>query len=293
MEHGVVTLIKSGVKNIFGWLARYRARPQLKKLHALNYPAAEKIASAISEALNHDLTPDELKWVERIEKVRSALSFSSMKISVTDYGAGKSHSNRTENEMYEGAVSTLTVSNVCKASKSPFWALVLFKIIRKFKPRTCIELGTCLGISAAYQAAAQKLNNNGHITTLEGAAVLASMSETNLRELGLDNAIVVNGRFQDNLERVLSDNKPIDYAFIDGHHDERATVSYFSTFIPYLARKSVIVFDDISWSSGMRRAWREIVVHQKIKIAVDLRSVGICVIDDDIQNKTVFRIPLI
>ena len=68
-----------------------------------------------------------------------------------------------------------------------------------------------LGILGAYQASAQKLNKNGSLTTLEGAQSLASLAEANLQQLGLDNTHVVSGRFQDNLDKVLTENKPIDY----------------------------------------------------------------------------------
>ena len=195
--------------------------------------------------------------------------------------------------MYNGVVSTTSVSSVSGASVPYFWALILFKLVGEFKPSSCIELGTSVGISAAYQAAAQKLNNKGRITSLEGAASLASLSDKNLQKLGLDNTVVVKGRFQDNLEKVLNEKKPIDYAFIDGHHDEKATISYFESFIPYLSRKAMIVFDYISWSDGMCRAWDKIVENENVKIVVDLRKIGICVLDNNMENKFGFRIPLI
>ena len=52
---------------------------------------------------------------------------------------------------------------------------------------------------------------------------------------------------------------------IDGHHDEQATIAYFEKFIPYLSKNSIIVFDDISWSDGMRRAWNTIEKNEMVK----------------------------
>ena len=69
-----------------------------------------------------------------------------------------------------------------KGSKHYFWSLLLFKLIREFKPLNSVELGTCLGISGAYQAAAQKLNKSGRLITLEGAKSLASLAEKNLQK---------------------------------------------------------------------------------------------------------------
>ena len=274
-------------------LARFQAKKKLQQLRSFNVPAMDKIANAIDDVLNDNLSSDEKVWIDQIEKLRSVLSANLTGITITDYGARSPKFNRTKEEMYEGEVKTTNVSSVCRASKDRFWALILFKIIREFKPTTSIELGTCLGISAAYQAAAHKINNKGTITTMEGATSLASLSENNLQKLGLDNTKVVCGRFQDNLEAVLNENKPIDYAFIDGHHDEKATISYFESFVPSLSNKALIVFDDISWTKGMSRAWDRIIENKNVKFSVDLRKIGICLIDSDMVKKRGFRIQLI
>lgn len=289
----IMSFPKLVVKSALKKRAIFQARKILKQLHSINIPAVNKIANAIDDTFNDNLSSEEKKWVDRIEELRSVLSADSTEITFTDYGAGSPKLNRTEKEMYDGVVITTTVSNVCKSSKPRFWALVLFKLIREFKPTTSIELGTCLGISAAYQAAAYKINNKGGITTMEGADSLASLSEKNLRKLGLDNVIVICGKFQDTLDRVLSENKPIDYAFIDGHHDEKATISYFESFIPNLSNKAIIVFDDISWSSGMRQAWNRIIENKNVKFWVDLQIMGICLLDSDMEKRQGFQIKLI
>ena len=272
---------------------RYQAEIKLSQLRNIKKPKADKIVNAIHDALKNNLEPEEKKWVDRIEEKRRVLNSSSTKISITDFGAGKPNIARAEAEMYQGVNRDTTVGETCRiASKPYFWSLLLFKLIREFKPSNSIELGTCLGISGAYQAAAQKLNKSGRLITLEGAKSLASLAEKNFQQLGLDNAYVVSGRFQDNLDRVLTENKPVDYAFIDGHHDEKATISYFEKFMPYLSKNSIIVFDDISWSDGMRHAWKKIENNKVVKISLDLKVIGICVFDENIDEKYSFRIPI-
>ena len=98
--------------------------------------------------------------------------------------------------------------------------------------------------------------------------------------------------FVNNTIAVMTENKPIDYAFIDGHHDEKATISYFEKFIPHLSKNSIIVFDDISWSDGMRHAWENIEKNKVVKISLDLGVIGICVLDENIDEKYSFRIPM-
>ena len=43
--------------------------------------------------------------------------------------------------------------------------------------------------------------------------------------------------------------------FIDGNHSEDATIRYFEESIKYSDQKTILIFDDIHWSSGMEKAW--------------------------------------
>ena len=96
---------------------------------------------------------------------------------------------------------------------------------------------------------------------------------------------VVADRFQDVLDKVLNESRPVDFAFIDGHHDENATMRYFDQLIPFLANQGVVlVFDDISWSPGMKKAWKKIKVDERVKFSVDLRKVGICLMKKKIKE---------
>ena len=96
---------------------------------------------------------------------------------------------------------------------------------------------------------------------------------------------VVADRFQDVLDKVLNESRPVDFAFIDGYHDENATMRYFDQHIPFLANQGVVlVFDDISWSPGMKNAWKKIKVDERVKISVDLLKVGICFMKKKIEE---------
>jgi predicted O-methyltransferase YrrM len=171
-----------------------------------------------------------------------------------------------------------TVAAACGASKTPFWSLLLFKLVRNLQPTIAVELGTCLGVSAAYQAAAQQLNGRGRIITLEGSAARAALSRKHLASLGLENATVIAGIFDDTLQKTLTANSPVDFAFIDGHHDEHATLRYYQQFLPHLIEETVVVFDDIAWSPGMRRAWKALQNDANVAVSIDMLAVGICVV---------------
>ena len=121
-----------------------------------------------------------------------------------DYGAGLPEAGLGNHKTREGKVIIKTIGDVCRtASKTYMWSFLLLKLIREFRPLVCLELGTCLGISASYQAAALKLNESGRIVSLEGAEPLARLAEGYFLNLGLDNVDVVVGRFEHTLEKVL------------------------------------------------------------------------------------------
>jgi len=248
--------------------------------------AAGSLGKALKEAVEGDISPDEKAWIDRIESLRKELASSTVGISIEDFGAGRPDDTFSDKEMYEGNIISKTVGEVCKSASRPYlWSILLFKLVRKFRPSVCLELGTCLGISAAFQAAALKLNGSGVMVTLEGAQSLAELAEGYLSKLCLDNTRVVTGRFQDTLGGVLDEYGHVDFAFIDGHHDEKATVTYYEQVVPFLSDRALIVFDDISWSAGMNRAWRTITADERIRISVDLRQIGICVVDGSIDSR--------
>jgi predicted O-methyltransferase YrrM len=194
--------------------------------------------------------------------------------------------------MDEGVRSTVQVADIATASKPAFWALVLFKIIRKLSPRSCVELGSCVGISAAYQASALRLNGQGTLVTLEGSPEIAAIARETLEGFDLGNASVVTGPFHRTLREVLERAGAVDFFFNDGHHDHDAVMRYFNEAMPHLADGAVMVFDDISWSAGMRRAWAEIEDDDRVAASIDLHTVGMALLRKDAAAKVKFRIPL-
>ena len=145
------------------------------------------------------------------------------------------------------------------------------------EPRQCLELGSSLGLSAAYQASAIQLNGSGQLDTLEGAATIADRARANLDELSV-RATVTTGRFQDTLEPLLKERPGIDVAFLDGHHDRDATIAYFEQIVPHVNPAGVLIFDDIAWSPGMAEAWRQIRSDRRVGLVVDLFKVGVCAV---------------
>jgi len=233
------------------------------------------LAEAFGSALDQQVSEDEKKYISQIEKLRREMEASSQDVEVVDFGAGSGGNNTP------GRIVHISLAKLCRStSRRPATALLLMKLLRTFKPTTAIELGTSVGISAAYQGVALELNSRGKLITFEGAPAVASIAESNLRRLGLGERVeVVVGCFTDTLHDVLQRGAPIDFAFIDGHHDFAATLAYFEQIKPWLSPSAIVLFDDISWSSGMAAAWKKIVADPCVGIVVDIFSMGLCVLN--------------
>jgi predicted O-methyltransferase YrrM len=285
-------MIKTLVKFPIQVFLKYQARFSLGQLRSHEYSKLRAIGDALEESLTGTVSADEKEWIGLIEQRRRFLLNSRDKVAVIDYGAGSPGSNRTREEMAKGVQSTALVADICRASKPPFGATFLFKLIRKLAPSSCVELGSCVGISAAYQAAALTINGNGKLITTEGAPEIARIAKETLKGLKLQNATVVTGPFHETLKGVLESAKPIDFFFNDGHHDHDALIHYFNEAMPYLSNEAIIVFDDISWSQGMRKAWNEIQAHERVMASIDFRMIGVALIGNKTATKKNFRIPL-
>jgi predicted O-methyltransferase YrrM len=237
-----------------------------------------RVHAPLADAIRRLLTPAEERAVAPIEQLRAEVNTLDTPLRRVDYGSGP----RTSGVETVGTFSMAS-------SKSARWCRLLFKLVRDLRPLSCLEMGTAVGISGAYQAAALAMNGNGHLVTLEGDPSLAEIAQGNLRRLGLTAEVVV-GRFQDTLPKALK-NRP-DYVFVDGHHDETATLDYFEQIIPTLADPALVVFDDIAWSDGMRRAWAAITQHQRVALAADLGTLGLCIVRGTVAGQRYhLRIP--
>lgn len=245
----------------------------------------DRASLAVANALDPERPtgPRGRQWFERIEARRKEL-LDSTRVIVTppgQFGNGLGTEPLREN-----------VSKVCHSSKSPRWGRFLFRLLRNLKPFRALELGTCLGISAAYEGAALELNQRGLLLTLDGMAARMEVADETLELLDLGRRVETRlGRFQQTLERAIADLDPIEFAFIDGHHEESATLGYWQQIAPHMTTPGVVVFDDIDWSDGMRAAWKALVDDPRFGVAVDLGDVGVCILGEEASGG-VIRAPL-
>ena len=284
--------MKRFIKELISIVFKIRAKVAISNL-CTSTGSLKLFSEVIRDTLNDENSEEEKRWIDEIEVLRTKLDSSPVQISLIDYGAGEPNFNLSTSKMEQGRAVTSKISKLSiNANKSYFWSIFLFKLIRKFRPLNCLELGTGFGISTAYQAAALSINGAGKITSIEGAEPLATLAESHLKSLNLNNFSIVLGKFIDKLPEFLKNNS-FDFVFIDGHHTEEATLEYFRLIRPYLAERSIIIFDDISWSNGMKRAWKTILESEGITISIDFLKMGLIYFEKGSGTRKRISIPLI
>jgi predicted O-methyltransferase YrrM len=152
---------------------------------------------------------------------------------------------------------------------------LLFRLVKRFKAKTIVDLGTSLGVTTAYLAQSAK-RTQGQVITFEGCPQTAAVAQQNFAQLGLTNITTVVGNIDQTLDQqVAALSAPIDLAFFDANHRYEPTVRYFETCLPKIQNDTVFIFDDIHWSTEMEQAWAYIQKHPAVSVTVDLYWVGL------------------
>ncbi|TDH21446.1 class I SAM-dependent methyltransferase [Segetibacter sp. 3557_3] len=198
----------------------------------------------------------------RIEQARRNLLNDPTVINVDDFGAGS----------VVAKTKSRSVAVIAGSSLKPAkYSQLLFRMVKYFKPRTIVELGTSLGITTAYLAAA----GPSGVITFEGATEVAGIARQTLSACEVTNVQIVEGNFDDTLEPELLKLGSVDLAFIDGNHRKEPTLRYFHQLLSKADESSVFVFDDIHWSKEMEAAWKEIQHDPRVTLTIDLFFIGI------------------
>ena len=197
-----------------------------------------------------------------MEKVLRKLKVNKALIHLTDLGAGSRKPAKVK-----------TVGNIARhAVQRKKYRELLFRMVRKYRPKTVIELGTSLGVTTCYLNAG--LDPDANLYSLEGDPVILDFAVENVlpksRQL-----ITVLGNFDQTLPALLAEIPKVDFVYLDGNHTYEATKRYFNMLVPYLSENAILVFDDIYWSDGMKKAWVEIVNDTRSQFTVDLFQLGI------------------
>lgn len=207
---------------------------------------------------------------EAIEERREAMLHAPKPLHITDYGTG------TDSILQVRQIARQHLES--RAAGELFFKLIVHLRHSLQRPLNIVELGTSLGITTAYLAAADKKNR---ITTFEGSEETLVIALQNWKALGITNIEAIEGNLDLtlNTSRVCVTNEPIDFLFMDANHRYEPTLRYFTTLEPHFHDKSIVVVDDIHHSPEMNCAWKELKQRTKVTSSIDCYAFGILFFD--------------
>jgi predicted O-methyltransferase YrrM len=228
-----------------------------KNRHGLHSPFVYRLVDEVI----YDFSEKEI--YHPIEKARKRLLNDNNTITVTDLGAG-SHLNKNR----EKQVSVIAKN----ALKSPRLAQLIYRLVADLQPKSMIELGTCLGITTLYL---QRAAPTAKTYTLEGCPQTAAVAGEVFKHDSENNIEQLVGNFDDTLHPLIDTLPQLDFVYVDGNHQKDATLRYFEWCLPKVHEDTLLIFDDIYWSEGMKDAWAQIKAHPQVTVTIDLFWIGL------------------
>lgn len=247
----------------------YRNAQTVYDLHS---PFAFQFAQAVLEDRRHYYCFSE------IETLRQHLLRNRQVLTLEDLGAGSQIESTQQRR----------VSSIARYSAStPLFCRWLFRMVQFVQPQTILEMGTSLGLSTLYLKAAAR---ESQFITLEGAAPLHQLACKHFHQRKYGPIDARLGPFDQQLIPALNDLKKLDLAFIDGNHTKTATLHYFQECLKYTHPASVLIFDDIHWSTEMEAAWQQIQAHPSVRLTVDLYFAGVVFFRKELQTNAHYQL---
>ncbi|WP_090992060.1 O-methyltransferase [Pedobacter insulae] len=257
---------------LFQFVADYlKHRLTAKSRHGTHSPFVYKLVDEVI----YDFSAK--KVYQNIELQRKKLLNDDTLLSITDLGAGSQLNKNKQKKVRELAKNAL---------KTPRLAQLIYRLAENHAAEKLIELGTCLGITTAYLA---KAKPKATIVTIEGCPETANVAYQNFVALELKNIELQVGNFNERFPKEVENTELLDLVYIDGNHTKEATLNYFMLCLPKVHEGTLLIFDDIYWSEGMKEAWEEIKAHSQVSVTVDLFWIGLVYFKKD-QVKEHFKI---
>lgn len=216
-------------------------------------------------------------YIQPIENLRKQLKNDHRTLQITDLGAGSMLNNGKEKKVSSLAKNALKPQRIAR---------LIARLAQEFQPDTIVELGTCLGITSLYLS---KATPSSRVITIEGCPQTASVAKENFECLNASNIEIRTGNFDILFPQLIDELPKLDFVFLDGNHRKDATLNYFYSCLPKVHFGTVLIFDDIYWSEGMKEAWLEIKSHPQVTVTIDLFYIGLVFFKPD-QVKEHFNV---
>ena len=184
-------------------------------------------------------------------------------IHVTDFGSGS----------LKMKTSSRKISDIARISTTPEkYSSLYSRILRHYNCTNILELGTSLGINTIYLAKAREV---AKVTTIEGSHELALIARHLFEENEVSDIQLIEGNIDHVLSGFLDSVDKIDFAFIDANHRFEPTIRYVDLILKKIHMNSILVLDDIHYSSEMERAWLALQGKELVYTTIDLHRCGL------------------
>ena len=214
----------------------------------------------------------------KVEALRDQLLNDTAVLEVEDLGAGSAVNKKDRR----------SISSIAKSAAKPEkFGQLLFRMVRYYQPNTILELGTSLGITTSYLSLAKQ---EARTITMEGSKEISEVAKQNFQKFELKNTELVEGNFDNTLLSVVRGLSSVDFSFIDGNHRQEPTERYFQELLAKTNNNSILVFDDIHWSSEMEAAWKTIKDNAAVSCSIDLFFIGLVFFRKEFKEKQHFVI---
>ena len=273
-----IVLCYRTARSIYRWFVPMIGRYYLKRMIDDGLPARFRLPLLF--LLTKSLSQEDQLIVSRIESVRSKMAnrgdvYVDIYPSPSPGSAGMVSS--PEVKPAPGKVKKVPLSRIANTtSVLPYWGTFLYLCANVNRAKTILELGSCAGISGCYMASGKYCKR---FITIEGSRALATLAESNIRQVA-DNFAVITALFDDGFDETLPKLKDgLDMVYFDGQHEKIATIHYLERLTPHLNAGSILILDDIRWTSDMWEAWQALCKWKGMAWTIDVGRFGICVWD--------------
>ena len=118
-------------------------------------------------------------------------------------------------------------------------------------------------------------NPAGKVFTFEGSKSLVTKSRELFGQANISNIQLIQGNIDEQLPRFLDEFDKLDLVYFDANHRYEPTLKYFEWCSSKIHEQAVFVIGDIYWSKEMRSAWKDIQLHPKVQLTIDLYEAGL------------------
>jgi predicted O-methyltransferase YrrM len=162
---------------------------------------------------------------------------------------------------------------------------LIYRLVKEFKPRNILEIGTNLGISTLYLA---KAAPSARVITIQTYSETDN-SVQNCKSLQTNNIEYLVQNEDHTVAGIISKVKNLDIVFVAADRRMESPLDYFYLCLTKISSKSIMIFEGIYLSKATKEAWEAIKAHPRVTVTIDFFWIGLVFFKED-QGKEHFRI---